>query len=36
MTVARQVLEDLAAEGASIHGVFYQGNYTLIVTGGQQ
>lgn len=29
-----QVLEDLAAEGAPIHGIFYQGNQTLVITGG--
>lgn len=31
-----QVLEDLATEGASVHGVFYQGNHTLVITGGSQ
>lgn len=29
---ASQVLEDIANEGAQIHGVFYQGNHTLVVT----
>lgn len=33
---ASQVLEDLASEGALIHGVFYQGNHTLVITGGGQ
>lgn len=31
-----QVLEDLSAEGASIHGEFYQGNHTLVITGANQ
>lgn len=30
---ATQALEDLAAQGAPIHGVFYQGNHTLVITG---
>lgn len=34
--VTEQVLEDLAAEGASIHGIFYNGNHTLVITGGNQ
>lgn len=34
--VTEQILEDLAAEGASIHGVFYNGNHTLVITGGNQ
>lgn len=34
--VSSQVLEDLAAEGASIHGEFYQGNHTLVITGANQ
>lgn len=33
---ASQVLDDLASEGALIHGVFYQGNHTLVITGGGQ
>lgn len=33
---ASQVLEDLSAEGASVHGVFYQGNHTLVITGDNQ
>lgn len=36
VSAARQVLEDLAAEGASVRGVFYQGNRTLVVSGGGQ
>lgn len=28
-----QVLQDLATEGAPIHGIFYQGNQTLVITG---
>ena len=35
-SAASQVLEDLSAEGASLHGVFYQGNHTLVITGGGQ
>lgn len=35
-SAASQVLEDLAAEGASVHGVFYQGNRTLVISGGSQ
>lgn len=30
---ASQVLQVLASEGAPIHGIFYQGNQTLVVTG---
>lgn len=29
---ASQVLEDISNEGAQIHGVFYQGNHTLVIT----
>lgn len=35
-TATTQVIEDLAGEGASIHAVFYQGNRTLVITGGGQ
>lgn len=35
-TVASQVLEDIATQGAPIHGIFYQGNHTLVVTGDGQ
>lgn len=35
-TATTQVIEDLASEGASIHAVFYQGNRTLVITGGGQ
>lgn len=35
-TATSQVLNDLAAQGASIHAVFYQGNRTLVITGGDQ
>ena len=31
--VASRILQDLAAQGAPIHGIFYQGNQTLVVTG---
>lgn len=31
-----QVLEDLAAEGAPVHGTFYTGNHTLVITDGGQ
>lgn len=31
-----QVLEDMAVEGAPVHGVFYQGNHTLVIMGGGQ
>lgn len=33
---ASQVLDDLSSEGALVHGVFYQGNHTLVITGGSQ
>ena len=32
--VASQVIRDLSADGAGIHATFYQGNRTLVVTGG--
>lgn len=35
-SAASQVLDYLAAEGAPVHGVFYQGNHTLVITGGSQ
>lgn len=35
-SAASQVLEALSAEGAPLHGVFYQGNHTLVITGGGQ
>lgn len=35
-SAATQVLEDLASEGSPVHGIFYQGNHTLVITGGSQ
>ena len=36
ISVVSEVLQDLSAQGAPVHGIFYQGNHTLIITGDNQ